>query len=171
MTDRDEDLREAVDDVFAVDVGDGIRAQLPVPMSTEEVGGMIGVDPEEATNCGGCGRSFVPAEEGAATELDPPHRLLCLRCAVDDPDTGVATAAGAHPFSGCPRCPPGNGPDDIYNLGPRHVGACHAHRVVWAIGSNLFSGWRDETEEKQRARWREVEDYERMGPGPGAIGH
>lgn len=62
-------------------------------------------------------------------------------------------------FWGCPECPRDRGPDNVYNAGQAHRGACHAHRTTWLLGFNLFSGWREETEQEQRERWREIEDY------------
>jgi hypothetical protein len=62
-------------------------------------------------------------------------------------------------FHGCPECPPERDPDNIYNAGKAHRAACHVHRTTWYLGSNLFSGWRHETEAEQRERWREIEGY------------
>lgn len=46
-------------------------------------------------------------------------------------------------FGGCPKC----GKTDGYmNVGPNHWSICDEHKTSWCIGSNLFSGWRDETE-------------------------
>jgi hypothetical protein len=60
----------------------------------------------------------------------------------------------------CPECPPGPGdPVTVYNAGRDHWGVCHTHRTRWWIGFNLFSGWRDETEDQQRERLTEIEDY------------
>jgi len=36
---------------------------------------------------------------------------------------------------------------------------------MWTIGTNLFSGWRDETEAEQREKWRRIEDYEQVTEG------
>jgi hypothetical protein len=33
------------------------------------------------------------------------------------------------------------------------------HRTSWLLGSNLFSAWRDETEDEQRERYQEIADY------------
>lgn len=42
----------------------------------------------------------------------------------------------------CPMCD--NDPDQILNVGREHFAVCHADKVYWPLGSNLFSGWRDE---------------------------
>ncbi len=47
-------------------------------------------------------------------------------------------------FGGCPHC---GGQDGYLNLGRNHWFFCDRHKTTWCIGSNLFSGWRDETEE------------------------
>lgn len=52
-----------------------------------------------------------------------------------------------HHFGACPQC--GND-DGFYNAGRNHWFVCHEHKVRWWVGSNLFSAWREETENKQR---------------------
>lgn len=44
----------------------------------------------------------------------------------------------------CPIC--SNDPD-ILNVGREHYAVCHEHKVFWHVGSNLYSGWRDESAE------------------------
>jgi hypothetical protein len=47
-------------------------------------------------------------------------------------------------FGGCPEC----GQTDGYlNLGRDHWFVCDQHRTKWWIGSNVFSCWRNETQE------------------------
>lgn len=53
-------------------------------------------------------------------------------------------------FGTCPQCGKSDG---FMNDGADHWGVCVAHGVKWYVGSNLFSGWRDEPEE-QRERNR-----------------
>ena len=55
-------------------------------------------------------------------------------------------------FGGCPLC----GSNDGYlNIGREHWFYCDRHKARWLFGSNLFSGWREETEEDwQRNRDR-----------------
>ncbi|MEE9250362.1 MAG: hypothetical protein V3U93_04470 [Alphaproteobacteria bacterium] len=48
------------------------------------------------------------------------------------------------PFGGCPYC--GNA-DGYLNDGPDHWFFCRRHKMKWRVGSNFFSGWRDENEE------------------------
>jgi hypothetical protein len=73
------------------------------------------------------------------------------------------------PFAGCPECPAERGPDNVYTAGKFERGACHRHRTMWRIGSNLTSQWRHELEvaggdwdamlDAQRERYREIEQY------------
>jgi len=49
-----------------------------------------------------------------------------------------------HYFGACPVCGESDG---CLNLGRDHWFYCDQHRTRWWIGSNLFSGWRDEDEE------------------------
>ncbi len=44
-------------------------------------------------------------------------------------------------FGLCPIC---GAEPTILNVGRNHYACCHEHKVYWAIGSNLFSSWRDE---------------------------
>lgn len=67
-----------------------------------------------------------------------------------------------HHFWGCPHCPKSKGAEDIYNAGRTNIGVCHTHRTNWILGENLISTWKDETEDEQRERYREIEEYERV---------
>jgi hypothetical protein len=62
-------------------------------------------------------------------------------------------------FGGCPKCGRNDG---LFNAGRAHWFVCHEHKVMWTVGTNLFSGWRDETEAEQREKWRRIEDYEEV---------
>ncbi|MDB5637760.1 MAG: hypothetical protein JWP51_2668 [Bradyrhizobium sp.] len=63
-------------------------------------------------------------------------------------------------FGGCPICHMTNG---FLNSGSEHWFVCDVHRVKWYVGSNLFSGWREETAEQRfrsldkLTKYREVE--------------
>ena len=47
-------------------------------------------------------------------------------------------------FGGCPHCGHGH---SYLNVGRDHWSYCAEHKTKWCIGSNLFSGWQEETEE------------------------
>ena len=48
----------------------------------------------------------------------------------------------------CPKC---NAPvSDYMNVGKAHFGLCHTCRLHFFAGANLFSSWRDQSEEEQR---------------------
>jgi hypothetical protein len=51
-------------------------------------------------------------------------------------------------FGLCPHC---HNHDGYINIGSSHWFICDEHKVMWCIGSNLFSSWREETEDEQRA--------------------
>jgi hypothetical protein len=63
-------------------------------------------------------------------------------------------------FGVCPICQRQNG---CRSIGRDHWFVCDTHKMKWWVGSNLFSSWRDQTEEELRAnmdklaRYREVE--------------
>lgn len=50
-------------------------------------------------------------------------------------------------FGGCPEC---GGSDGVRNVGRVHWCFCSTHGLKWAIGSNLFSSWHNETEDDWR---------------------
>jgi hypothetical protein len=51
-------------------------------------------------------------------------------------------------FGLCPHC---HNNDGYLNVGRGHWFVCHEHKVKWLVGSNLFSSWRYQTEDEQRA--------------------
>ena len=64
-------------------------------------------------------------------------------------------------FGGCPHC----GETDGYiNIGREHWFACDRHKTKWHVGSNLFSSWRDETEEDWLRNEYRLENYLSVDP-------
>jgi len=64
-------------------------------------------------------------------------------------------------FGGCPVC----GETDGYvNHGRHHWFVCDAHRTRWYAGSNLFSSWKDETEDEQQTTWAKIQQYQDVTP-------
>jgi hypothetical protein len=64
-------------------------------------------------------------------------------------------------FGGCPWC----GQTDGYrNVGRDHWFFCRTHKTKWWVGSNLFSGWRDETEQEQRNARRLLSEFTEVEP-------
>ena len=59
-------------------------------------------------------------------------------------------------FGGCPNCGQNNG---YLNVNRIHIFICHTHKTAWCIGSNLFSDWRDETEETWMRNEALLEQY------------
>jgi hypothetical protein len=68
-------------------------------------------------------------------------------------------------FGGCPRC---GRTDGYINVGRSHWFVCDEHRTKWCAGYNIFSSWRQETEEEQRKIYydRGVDKYEEVTPLP-----
>ncbi len=62
---------------------------------------------------------------------------------------------------GCPEC---GQTDGFLNIGPNHYFVCHAHRVKWHVGSNLFSCWEDEDEDDWRANADLLSQYREVEP-------
>ena len=56
-------------------------------------------------------------------------------------------------FGGCPHC---GQTDGSANIGRSHWFFCSTHETKWCIGSNLFSSWRNETEEEQRRAYAKI---------------
>ncbi len=66
-----------------------------------------------------------------------------------------------HYFGGCPHC----GETDGYiNVGRNHWFVCDRHHTKWWAGSNLFSSWRDETEEQWLRNEYKLENYLSVEP-------
>jgi hypothetical protein len=53
-------------------------------------------------------------------------------------------------FGACPQC---QKTDGYTNIGPHQWFFCKTHKVKWWAGTNIFSDWRDETEDEQRANY------------------
>ena len=51
-------------------------------------------------------------------------------------------------FGVCPVC---KSDDGYLNVGPNHWFYCAEHRARWFVGSNLFSSWREQTDDEQHA--------------------
>ena len=75
-------------------------------------------------------------------------------------------------FGGCPHC---GGSDGYLNIGAEHWFRCDTHRTKWRVGTNLFSGWREEDEDiwlRNRYRLSEFMQVEPVLPrhdGRGAL--
>src|SRR5262245_9394249 len=66
-------------------------------------------------------------------------------------------------FGLCPIC---HKTDGCANAGRSHIFYCNEHKTSWCVGSNLFSGWRKQTEEEQRKIWNEIglEEFQDVRP-------
>jgi hypothetical protein len=59
-------------------------------------------------------------------------------------------------FGVCPEC----GKNDGYlNIGKHHFFVCHQHKSAWSVGWNLFSSWREETEEDWKKNEELLNEY------------
>jgi len=63
----------------------------------------------------------------------------------------------------CPIC---HKTDGCVNVRRRHIYYCREHKTCWYVGSNLFSGWLEQTEEQQRRIWNEIglEEFQDVKP-------
>lgn len=59
-------------------------------------------------------------------------------------------------FGLCPVCHKSN---YILNVHASHYMVCHTHKLFWCLGSNLFSGWKEEPESEWRKNWELLQDY------------
>jgi hypothetical protein len=95
-------------------------------------------------------RLFV---DGRATaKLDPPGAIEAAGTEADDDYFGL-----------CPIC---HKTDGYANAGRFHRFFCKEHKTSWGAGSNLFSDWRDQTEEEQHRIWDEIglDDFQDVEP-------
>jgi hypothetical protein len=66
----------------------------------------------------------------------------------DNRDEAAAFQGFKDYFGTCPHC---HDYDGWINIGRGHWFFCDEHKVRWCVGSNLFSQWRFQTEQEQRA--------------------
>ena len=64
-------------------------------------------------------------------------------------------------FGGCPTC---HKTDGFLNIGRDHWFVCHRHRTKWCVGSNLFSGWREQDEQHWQANRYRLAGYREVKP-------
>lgn len=64
-------------------------------------------------------------------------------------------------FDLCPEC---GRTDGFLNVGREHWFVCHAHRTCWHIGSNLFSGWREQNEVEWQRNAALLATYRTVAP-------
>ena len=109
-----------------------------------------------------------------ATEVPPPERpasmghadLFCRLhegwVASERETAKFALGQYADSYFGmCPLCfKEGVG----LNVGREHWLVCDEHRVKWFVGSNLFSGWRDESEDTHRENAETLRDHREVEP-------
>ena len=64
-------------------------------------------------------------------------------------------------FGGCPKC----GRNDGYlNVGKSHWFVCDEHKTTWFVGSNLFSSWREQSQEVWEENARQLSEYKDVEP-------
>jgi hypothetical protein len=56
-------------------------------------------------------------------------------------------------FGCCPVC---GGNDGCANAGSRHIFYCKEHKIKWIYGADIFSSWRDQTEEEQEKIYNDI---------------
>jgi len=64
-------------------------------------------------------------------------------------------------FGCCPVC---HNPGEIANIRKSHWMACSAHRLCWYVGMNLFSCWRDESEEIWERNAEMLDTFQEVEP-------
>jgi hypothetical protein len=64
-------------------------------------------------------------------------------------------------FGNCPEC---SRTDGCLSVGSDHWYHCRMHRTKWWVGSNLFSGWRDQSEEDWARNHATLSDYREVRP-------
>ena len=79
----------------------------------------------------------------------------------DRTEEGVVGTVTAFPtvedyWGVCPICGRNNG---FISIGRDHWVVCHTHRTKWCVGSNLFSGWRELSEEDHRRNYYRLATY------------
>jgi hypothetical protein len=82
----------------------------------------------------------------------PPERA--------DAETVEVSSNAAH-WGLCPVCHQNDG---YLNVAATHWFVCHAHRMKWPAGENLFSSWRHETNDEWAENQHRLSDYAEVEP-------
>jgi hypothetical protein len=99
-----------------------------------------------------CESEFVIAVELRIEDAIELARLIRVAAEVEPHrggDFGTFDDDDEH-FGACPVCGQGG---RYLNVGRGHWFYCSDHKISWFAGSNLFSSWRHETEDEQRAQF------------------
>ena len=64
-------------------------------------------------------------------------------------------------FDVCPEC---GETDGFLHVGREEWFVCHKHKTKWCVGSNLFSGWREMTDEEFQKNAELLEGYKEVKP-------
>ena len=79
-------------------------------------------------------------------------KILNFPSSLDDPSE----------WGGCPKC---HRNDGYLNTNRRdHFFICHRHKVKWCIGSNLFSAWRDMSDQELTLQHMKLAGYREVEP-------
>ena len=95
---------------------------------------------------------FSLCEEGEITKGELCSLAEFAECQNGDYETWYKHAY----FGVCPVC--GN-EDGYLNIGRTHFFHCREHKIAWDIGANLFSSWRDESEEVWKENAKLLEEF------------
>jgi hypothetical protein len=126
-------------------------------------------------------RTLARAQAGFDGPLPEYDRLLDLKAALKQADALADEAAAAQGlnldvpsdtrFGACPECvaeaPPGMKHEThIVNVGRNHWRYCQRHKVKWRIGANLFSSWKEETEEEWQRNAEMLASFDELKTDP-----
>jgi len=64
-------------------------------------------------------------------------------------------------FGLCPEC---HRNDGYLNVGRTHIFICHEHKTAWIFGDNVFSDWREQTEETFEENKKLLDGYREVKP-------
>lgn len=98
-------------------------------------------------------------------DCDPFPDLFSDFIPMDDPEDETRVNADEdgdyERFGVCPICGNSNG---YLNIRKDHFGVCHNHKIIWSIGYNIFSSWKDEDETIWKKNRETLEQYEFREP-------
>jgi len=64
-------------------------------------------------------------------------------------------------WGGCPKCRKNDG---CFSVGPEHWYVCHKHKTKWHVGSNLFSSWKELSNEQHALNDMRLMSYKEVEP-------
>lgn len=111
--------------------------------------------------CDSCGEKYAPVLFRLLMHFYKNEKEFAPEFCCDEEESVEKENKVIDYFGGCPEC---GGNDGYLNIGRGHWFICHEHKTAWHIGSNLFSSWKEESEEEWKRNAELISDYKEVKP-------